>query len=248
MRPDFNMFKIGAFLCSATQPRVFPLNLKGENKMNAMNAVSNKQFDFNNKKVKLLSARGITVISLLSAISFVLMFFEVPLWFTPSFYEIDFSELPVLIGAFTLGPIAGVMIELIKILLNLLIRGTDSAFVGEIANFILGCSLVVPSAIIYQMRKTKKSASLGLIVGTIVFVITGCLLNAYLLLPTYAKLFGMPIDSLVAMGTAVNSNITSLTSFIIMAVAPFNLIKGILVSLITILLYKKVSPIIKGFH
>jgi len=213
-----------------------------------MNVISNVQANGNDQKVKVLSTRGITVIALLSALSVILMLFEIPLWFAPNFYKIDFSEVPVLIGAFALGPFAGVVIELVKILLNLLIDGTTTAFVGEIANFILGCSIVVPSAIIYHLKRTKKAAVLGLSVGTIIFIATGCILNAFVLLPTYATLFGMPIDSLVAMGTVVNPGITSLTTFILLAVAPFNLIKGVLVSLITILLYKKVSPIIKGYH
>jgi len=201
-----------------------------------------------NNKVKVLSTRGITVISLLSAISIILMLFEIPLWFVPIFYKIDFSEVPVLIGAFTLGPIAGIMIELIKILLNLMINGTETAFIGEIANFIIGCMLVVPSAIIYHRKRTKKAAVQGLMVGTVVFIIAGGLLNAYLLLPTYAKLSGMPIDRLIAMGTAVNPNITSLSTFILFAVTPFNIIKGVLVSIITFLLYKNVSTVIKEFH
>jgi riboflavin transporter FmnP len=201
-----------------------------------------------NKKVKLLSARGLTVISLLSALSIILMLFEVPLWFAPAFYKIDFSEVPVLIGAFTLGPVAGILIELVKILLNLLINGTETAFIGEIANFILGCSLVVPSAYIYHMSRTKKSAIIGLGIGTLAFIAVGCILNAYVLLPTYAKIYGMELDKLVAMGTAVNPGINNLSTFILLAVAPFNLIKGVIVSVITTLLYKKVSPIIKGFH
>jgi riboflavin transporter FmnP len=249
--PILMYFKIGDFLILLhTQNFSFELK-KGENTMNtskAMNVKGSTQFNTGIGKVKLLSARGITVISLLSAISFVLMFFEIPLWFAPNFYKIDLSELPVLIGAFTLGPVAGVFIELIKILLKALIKGTESVYVGEVANFILGCSLVVPSALIYHIKRTKKSAIAGLVVGTIVFIVTGCLLNAYLLLPTYAKLFNMPIDSLVAMGTAVNPNITSLTSFVLLAVAPFNLIKGVLVSVFTVLIYKGVSPIIKGYH
>lgn len=200
------------------------------------------------RKVKVLSARGITVIALLSALATVLMFIEIPLPFAPSFYKIDFSEVPVLIGTFALGPMAGVLIELIKNLLHIVVKGSDSAFVGELANFILGCSLVIPASLIYLRTKTKKSAIVGLVVGTICFVIAGCLLNAYLLLPVYATMYHMPIDALVAMGTAVNPNITSLTGFVFMAVAPFNLLKGVLVSVVTILLYKQVSPIIKGFH
>ncbi len=216
--------------------------------MSQTGAMSKSQGFGDFRKVKVLSARGITVISLLSALATVLMFIEIPLWFAPSFYKIDLSEVPVLIGTFTLGPVAGVLIELIKNLLHIVLKGTESAFVGELANFILGCSLVIPSSLIYLKTKTKKSAMLGLAVGTLCFILAGCVLNAYLLLPTYAKLFNMPIDALVAMGTAVNPKITSLTGFIFMAVAPFNLLKGVLVSIVTILLYKQVSPIIKGFH
>jgi riboflavin transporter FmnP len=200
------------------------------------------------KKVKLLSTRGLTVMSLLSALSIVLMLFEVPLWFAPSFYKIDFSEVPVLIGAFALGPVAGIVIEVVKILLNLLINGTETAFVGEFANLILGCALVVPSAIIYHIGRTKKSAVIGMLTGTFVFVVTGCLLNAYLLLPFYATLFGMPMEALIGFGTEVNPSINSMATFVIYAVAPFNLIKGIAVSVITALLYKHVSQVIKGYH
>lgn len=213
-----------------------------------MNHVVSAKNNFNDKKGSLLSARGITAIALLGALSTILMLFEIPLWFAPSFYKIDFSELPVLIGAFALGPVAGVFIELIKILLNFIINGTDTAGIGEIANFIFGCALVVPSAIIYNRGRNRKSAILGMAVGTAIFIITGCLLNAYVLLPTYAKVFGMPISSLVAMGTAVNPKINSLATFIIFAVAPFNLVKGVAISLITALLYKSVSPVIRGYH
>lgn len=216
--------------------------------MNVTSTMRNTRTDENQKNVKLLSVRGMTVIAMLSALSTVLMLFELPLWFAPNFYKIDFSEVPVLIGAFTLGPIAGVMIELIKILINLMIDGTETAFVGEFANLILGCALVVPSALIYKIKKTKKSAMIGTAIGTMIFVAVGCLLNAYLLLPLYAKLYGMPMENLIAFGTAVNPSIDNLSTFILFAVAPFNLIKGALVFTITALLYKHVSPIIKGYH
>lgn len=198
--------------------------------------------------VGLLSVRGITAIAMLSAIAVLLMLFEIPLWFAPSFYEIDLSEVPVLIGAFALGPVAGIVIEFIKILLNLLINGTITAFVGEFANFLIGCSLVVPAAVIYHWGKSKNSALTGLIIGTISMVAVGSLLNAYLLLPVYAKAFNMPLEALVGMGTAVNPSINSLSTFILFAVAPFNLLKGVIVSTITIVLYKRVSRVIKGFH
>lgn len=198
--------------------------------------------------VGLLSIRGITAIAMLSAIAILLMLFDIPLWFAPSFYEIDLSEVPVLIGAFALGPVAGIVIEFVKILLNLLVNGTMTAFVGEFANFLIGCSLVVPAAIIYHRGKSKNSALLGLIIGTICMVAVGSLLNAYLLLPVYAKAFNMPIEALVGMGSAVNPSINSISTFILLAVVPFNLLKGIIVSAITMVLYKRVSRVIKEFH
>lgn len=192
-----------------------------------------------------ISVRTTVKIGMLAAISVVLMLFEIPLPFAPSFYEIDFSEVPVLIGAFAMGPVAGAAIELVKILLNLVITGTDTAGVGELANFIIGCSLCLPAAIIYKRKKTRKGAMIGMAAGTALMVVIGCLINAYVMLPAYSAAFGLPIDALVQMGTAVNPNITSLSTFVIFAVAPFNLLKAVLVSLIVLLIYKKISPIFK---
>lgn len=198
----------------------------------------------NNKKK--LNTKKIAQIGMLSAIAVVLMLFEIPLPFAPSFYEIDFSEVPVLIGAFSMGPMAGVLIEMIKIILNLCINGTMTAGVGELANFVIGCALVLPAALIYKVKKTKKSALIGLVVGTVFMTVSGCFINAYVMLPTYAKAFGMPIEALVQMGTAVNAKITDLLTFVMFAVVPFNLLKGVLVSVIVFLIYKKISPILKS--
>lgn len=197
-----------------------------------------------NKKRK-LTTREITTVGMLGAIATVLMLFEIPLPFAPSFYEIDFSEVPVLVGCFALGPVAGVLVELIKIILNFAINGTVTAGVGEVANFLIGISFCVPAAVIYSKKKAKKSAMIGLIVGTVVMAIFGCFINAYVLLPTYAKAFQIPIDGLIAMGTAVNAGINSLMTFVVFAVLPFNLLKGILDSIIVLLIYKKISPILK---
>ena len=194
-------------------------------------------------KVRTMAQAG-----MLSAIAVVLMLFEVPLPFAPAFYEIDFSEVPVLVGCFAMGPAAGVAIEFLKILLNFAINGTATAGVGEIANFLIGCSLVVPAALIYKFKKTRTGAIVGMAAGTVFMTAVGCLLNAFVLLPTYAVAFGMPIDGLVQMGTAVNSAIDSLTTFVLFAVAPFNLLKGVLVSLIVFLIYKKISPVFKMNH
>jgi len=194
---------------------------------------------------KKLSTRMIAQIGMLAAIAFVLMLFEIPLPFAPSFYEIDFSEVPVLIGCFSMGPLAGVLIELVKIILNLCINGTVTAGVGELANFVIGCALVLPAAFIYKRKKTKKGAIIGLVTGTLFMTISGCFINAYVMLPTYAKAFGMPIEALVEMGSAVNASITDLLTFVMFAVVPFNLLKGVLVSIIVLLIYKKISPILK---
>lgn len=193
-----------------------------------------------NTKVKFMVQMG-----MLAAISVVLMLFEIPLPFAPSFYEIDFSEVPVMIGCFTMGPLAGAVIELLKILLNFAINGTTTAGVGEFANFLIGCALVIPAAIIYKRKRTKPGAVIGMVTGTLFMTVVGCFLNAFVLLPTYAKAFGMPMDALIEMGSAVNGYITNLTTFALFAVAPFNLLKGFLVSLIVFLIYKKISPILK---
>jgi len=186
-----------------------------------------------------------TTIGMLSAIAVILNLFSFPLWFAPSFYKIDLSELPVIIGAFALGPVAGVTIETVKIILNLVLNGTNTAFVGEIANFVMGCAFVVPAGILYYRDKTKKNALIGLIIACIFSVVAGSLLNAFVLLPAYAKAFGMPVQAFIDMGAALNKGIKSMGSFIFLAVAPFNLIKYGLVSLITMLIYKPVSRVIK---
>ena len=189
--------------------------------------------------------KALVKIGMLAAVAVILMIFEIPLPFAPAFYEIDFSEVPVMVGCFAMGPLAGALIELVKILLNFVITGTDTAGVGELANFIIGCSLCVPAGLIYRRNRTRKNALIGMITGTLLMTVIGCVINAFVLLPTYAVAFGLSMDKLVAMGTAVNSGITGISTFVMFAVAPFNLLKGILVSVIVFLIYKKISPIFR---
>lgn len=209
-----------------------------------MNKANTKTEVQTGKKEK-INARTIAQIGMLGAVALVLMLFEIPLPFAPSFYKIDFSEVPILIGSFAMGPVAGVLIELVKILLKLLTIGSTTAGVGDVANFLIGISFCLPAAFIYRKMHSKKGAIIGMAAGTIFMTLVGCFLNAYVLLLTYAKAFQMPIDALVAMGTAVNGHITSLFTFVAFAVAPFNLLKGVLVSLVVALIYKKISPILK---
>ena len=191
--------------------------------------------------------RTITQIAMLGALAGVLMNIEFPIPFlAPSFYQLDFSEIPVLVGTFAMGPVAGILIEVVKVLVHLVTMGTVTAGVGDLANFIFGCTFVVPAGLIYQKKKSKKSAVIGMIAGTLFMAFIGCFLNAFVLLPAYGKAFGMPVDALVAMGTAVNPAINSLLTFVVLAVAPFNILKGLIVAVITFLLYKHVSPILHG--
>lgn len=192
-----------------------------------------------------LGVKAIVQIGMLAAVAVILMLFELPLPFAPSFYKLDFSEVPVLVGCFAMGPFAGALIELVKILLNFVMTGTSTAGVGELANFIIGCSFCVPAGLIYRSNRTRKNALIGMVAGTVLMAVIGGFINAFVLLPTYAAAFGMPIDALVGMGTAVNSHITNLTTFVLFAVVPFNIVKGVLVSVVVFLIYKKISPIFR---
>ncbi len=202
----------------------------------------------------------IALIGILSAAAFGLMKLEFPMLFiAPEFYKMDFSELPVIIGTFALGPISGVIIELIKNLLNVLLDGTNTAFVGEFANFTMGVCYILPAGILYYYRKTKKTAVIGLTISTVCSVVVGCLLNAFVLLPMYAHLMTdqfqklhstmTPADTLqmiIDMGTKVHPVIKDLQTFVFFAVAPFNLIKYGALSIITILIYKRISRVLKN--
>lgn len=199
-----------------------------------------------NSKSQVNKTRWLVTVAMLSGIAVVLMLLDFPVPFLPPFYKIDFSELPVLIGAFCLGPVAGIVIELIKVLLNLLINGTVTMGIGEAANFFIGCAFVVPAGLVYLHNKNKKSAILGMCVGTASCTVIGCILNAFVLLPLYGKAFG-GLDNVIAAGTSVNSAIKGMTSFILLATAPLNLIKCISVSVIAAFIYKPLSRIIKGY-
>ena len=186
--------------------------------------------------------KRICVIAVCSAIAAVLHMLDFPLLFlAPEFYKLDFSEVPVMLCGFYMGPSAAVACEAVKILLKLLLKGTSTAFVGDFANFAVGCSLVLPAVIVYHSKKTRASALVGLVLGTIVLTIFGSTFNAIYLLPKFSQLFGLPLDSIIAMGGKINGSITSLQTFVLLAVAPLNLIKGVMVSVLTLLLYKKVA-------
>lgn len=186
-------------------------------------------------------ARYLAMIAMTAALGGVLMSLEIPLFFAPSFYQLDLSELPVLITSFYLGPVAGVTAELLKVVIKLLLKGTSTTFVGDFANFVVGCSFVLPAAIVYHIRKTRKMAVAGMATGTLAMTVFGSAFNAVYLIPTFAELFGMPLDAIIAMGSAVNPAIHNVSSLVLMAVVPFNLLKGVVVSTVTFLLYKRLE-------
>ena len=191
---------------------------------------------------KVTKARRISIIGICSALAAVLHMLDFPLLFlAPEFYKLDFSELPVMLCGFFLGPSAAVACEGIKILLKLLLKGTSTAFVGDFANFAVGCSLVLPAIIIYHIHKSRKSALAGLLVGTVALTVFGTAFNAIYLLPKFAQLYGMPLEVIIGMGTAINGSIHNVTSFVIICVAPLNLVKGAMISVLTLLLYKRVA-------
>ena len=198
---------------------------------------------------KVSSARKVSIIGICSAIATVLHMLDFPLLFlAPGFYKLDFSELPVLLCGFYLGPAATVACEGIKILLKLLLKGTSTAFVGDFANFVVGCSFVLPATIWYHAHKSKHSAVIGLVLGTASMAILGSAFNAVYLLPKFSQLFELPLDAIIGMGQEINGAVNNVTTFVFFCVAPLNVVKGTVVSVLTMLLYKRVARPLFGLH
>lgn len=204
----------------------------------------------NGDNERILTTRKMAMIGMFSAVATILHLFDFPIPFAPPFYKLDFSELPILVGTFAFGPVSGVMMEFLKILLKLFIKGTTTAFVGDLANFVIGCSFIIPASAIYSFVKTKKGAIISCITGTLILTVFGTAFNAIYLIPAFSKLFGMPMESILAMGVEANRFVKegSLISMVIWCVAPMNLIKGGFSSIITLLIYKPLSPILKQTH
>ena len=191
--------------------------------------------------------KKLVITSMLGAISAILMLFKFPLPFSPSFITMDFSELPVVLGGFILCPIYGITISFIKIFINLIMNGTTTFYVGELANFLYSVAYILPAILIYKKNKTKKNAVLGLIIGTLVATFVAITLNLIIIFPLYAKLMGVSLEDIILMVTSVNPYVKNMVSLMIFSLLPFNLFKYGLTSLITFVLYKKLSHIIKNY-
>ena len=201
------------------------------------------------QKRSVTPARRITIISICSAIAMVLHVLDFPLLFlAPEFYKLDFSELPVLLCGFYLGPSAAVTCEGVKVLLKLLVKGTSTAFVGDFANFVVGCSFVIPATIWYHIHKSKHSAVIGLILGTVSMAVLGSAFNAIYLLPKFSQLFELPLDAIIGMGANIHGGVNSVSTFVLLCVAPLNVVKGVTVSVLTMLLYKRVARPLFGIR
>ena len=189
-----------------------------------------------------INIRKMTVTSMLSAIAFILMFFDFNVPLMPGFIKMDISDLPALIGAFSISPVAGVVICLVKNILHLM--KTSTGGVGELSNFILGASFVFTAGIIYKKKKNRNSALLGSLIGAVVMAVISVFSNYYFVYPVYT-LF-MPMDAIIAAYQVINPNISYLWEALIIFNMPFTFIKALISAGITFAIYKSISPIIKG--
>ncbi|MEE1312567.1 MAG: ECF transporter S component [Lachnospiraceae bacterium] len=196
------------------------------------------------RKDKKLNVRTITMTGLFGALSAVLMMFSFNVPLMPSFIKMDFSELPALIAAFAMGPLSGVMVCLVKNLINLMFSTTGG--IGELSNFILGCAFVVPAGFIYKRNKSKKSAFLGALLGALIMAVISVFSNYFITYPVYSMF--MPMKAIIGMYKAIYPGIHSLLQALIIFNMPFTFLKGMCSVVITFLIYKHISPIIKGTH
>lgn len=198
-------------------------------------------------KEPLFTTRKIAVVGLFAAISGVLMSFEIPIPGIVFFYKFELGDLPALICGFAFGPFYGALAIFIKILVKLVITSTGTAFVGELGNFIISCSFVLPATIIYWLKKSKKSALIGCIAGAVTMVVCGALINQFYLIPSFLKLFfGGNADALLGAAQGSNKYATSMIMIVVLGAIPINVLKSVANSIICLLIYKPLSPIWKS--
>ncbi|MCR5640442.1 MAG: ECF transporter S component [Lachnospiraceae bacterium] len=192
------------------------------------------------------NARFLAVTAMLSALAFVLMYLDFAIPFLiPGFVKMDFSELPALIAAFSMGPVSGVMVCLIKNLLHLFVTSTGG--IGELCNFLLGAAFVLPAGLIYQHKKTKKTAIGGALVGAISMAIISFPVNLFITYPVYEQLyFGGSVEPIIGMYREILPAVQNLWQCLLIFNAPFTFVKGLLSVIITLFIYKPLSPVLHG--
>ena len=197
------------------------------------------------RKNKLFSTANLTRMAILTAIALVLFFLEIPI--IPPMYKLDFSNIPVLLGGFAMGPVAGLIILLLKNVLELIIKGLGSTMgIGNLADFLTGAAYLLPAALIYRQRKTKQRAMIGMGVGVVSQTVLAILFNWLVMIPFYMSAYHMDIAKIVGYATKVLPFVDTELKFYLLACGPFNLVKGLAVSLVTALIYKPLSPLLKG--
>ena len=188
------------------------------------------------------SMRTITATAMLAAVSYILAFAAFPMPLSPSFAKMDLSDFPALIGAFAFGPVVGILIELVKNVLQLL--NTSTGGVGELANFLMGGSFACVAGLIYQRNKTRRSAMIGCAIASVVMGIAAALTNYFILLPMFEQF--MPLEQVIAAFGELMPFIRTKLDVVLYNAFPFNLLKGLVISVCTMVVYKKLSPILKG--
>lgn len=190
-------------------------------------------------KTKTNNVKTIAFIGMLGALSAVLMSINVPLPFAPTFLKFDIAELPALFAGFFLGPVSGCAVIVVKIVVKLILQGTETVFVGELMNVIGSCAFVLPASLIYKRIHTRKGALLSLSISTVLVSVMAIFLNAYIAFPMYSSLYGMPMEAILEMGSSVNPLVHDNVSLMLYGVFPFNLVKHGITSLVTYLTYKR---------
>lgn len=197
--------------------------------------------------MKKLNVKEVALIGILGGLAGLLMLFKFPLPFMPPFMDFDFALVPELIGGFALGPVAAVFVILVKILVKLVLMGTSTMLTGELSNVMLSIAYVIPAVLIYDRLKSKKSAEKGMLVGTITCSVMAVITNLTFIIPFYVSLFGWTMQKIIDMCAEVNPMINNAFTLAIAGIIPFNLIKCGASSIITLLVYKKISPLMKNF-
>ena len=193
------------------------------------------------------TTHNLTVAAMLSAVAFILMFIEFPNpMLIPAFIKMDFSDLPALLGAFALGPVYGVIISFMKNLLHIVIKGTSTACVGELSNFILGAIFSAVAGYLYKHHKSRKTAIIGAVAGAVAMGVLSVPSNYFVVYPAYVQFYHMPLEAILGMYQAILPSADSLIKCLILFNLPFTLVKGLLDAVLCMLIYKPLSPILHG--
>ena len=193
------------------------------------------------------TTHNLTVAAMLSAVAFILMFIEFPIpMLIPAFIKMDFSDLPALLGAFALGPVYGVIISFMKNLLHIVIKGTSTACVGELSNFILGAIFSAVAGYLYKHHKSRKTAIIGAVAGAVAMGVLSVPSNYFVVYPAYVQFYHMPPEAILGMYQAILPSADSLIKCLVIFNMPFTLVKGLLDAVLCMLIYKPLSPILHG--